>query len=83
LADSDKASVLSEFGGREFSAFKPALAELAVEKVAPMADEMRRLQSDPTEIDAILTKGADKARAIAGPVLKDVKEIVGFVGGRR
>ncbi|MEL6735998.1 MAG: tryptophan--tRNA ligase [Pseudomonadota bacterium] len=82
LADTDKPSVLAEFGGREFSTFKPALAELAVEKIAPMANEMRRLQADPAEIDAVLAKGAERARAIAAPVLKDVKEIVGFVGGR-
>jgi len=81
LADRDKASVLTEFGGRAFSAFKPALADLAVAKIGPIADEMRRLQADPVEIDAILTKGTEKARAIAAPVLKEVKEIVGFVGG--
>ena len=82
LADTDKATVLSEYGGAQFGTFKPALADLAVDKVAPIAGEMRRLQSDPGEIDAVLKDGAERARAIAAETLADVKEIVGFVGGR-
>ncbi|MEE9313982.1 MAG: tryptophan--tRNA ligase [Rhizobiaceae bacterium] len=83
LLDTDKASILAEYGGSEFSKFKPALVELAVEKIGPIADEMSRLQSDPAEIDNILIKGADKARAIATQTLADVREIVGFIGARR
>lgn len=83
LNDETKESVLSEFAGTEFSKFKPALVDLAVSKIDPIATEMRRLQSDPGEIDAILVKGADRAREIASSTLADVKEIVGFVGARR
>jgi len=82
LNDTDKAAVLAEFGGSEFSRFKPALAELAVEKIAPITNEMRRLQSDPAEIDAVLKNGSDRAREIAAKTLGDVKEIVGFIGAR-
>ncbi len=82
LSETDKSLVLKEFGGSEFSRFKPALTELAVEKIAPIADTMRRLQADPAEIDAVLSKGAERAREIANGVVADVKEIVGFVGAR-
>ncbi|MFD0916930.1 tryptophan--tRNA ligase [Pseudahrensia aquimaris] len=82
LCEATKADVLSEYGGQEFSRFKPALADLAVAKIGPIADEMNRLQGDPAEIDVILAKGADRARAIASKTLADVKEIVGFIGGR-
>jgi len=82
LAGTDKASVLTEYGGSEFSRFKPALAELAVDRIAPMAEEMRRLQADPAEIDAVLNKGSQRAREIASRTIADVKEIVGFVGAR-
>ena len=80
LSDCDKGAVLAEFGGREFSAFKPALADLAVAKIGPIAEEMRRLQDDPSEIDAVLKKGAERARAIAARTMDEVKEIVGFIG---
>ena len=40
---------------------------------------MRKLLDDRKEIDNILRNGANKARKIAEPVLKQVKELVGFV----
>ncbi len=83
LTDTNKASVLKDFAGAQFGTFKPALADVAVEKIAPITDEMRRLQADPAEIDAVLKKGSDRAREIACETLADVKEIVGFVGARR
>lgn len=79
LAGTTKAEVLSQFGGAQFSTFKAALVDLAVEKLSPVAAEMRRLTSDPTSIDAILADGADRARAIARETIAAVKDIVGFV----
>jgi len=72
--------VLAEHGGSQFGAFKPALADLAVDRLAPIAGEMARLRQDPAEIDRILAAGADRARAIAAPILKRTYEIVGMVG---
>ncbi|MES0812424.1 tryptophan--tRNA ligase [Roseibium sp. SCPC15] len=79
LAGMSKEEVLKDFGGQQFSAFKPALSELAVGKLSPMTDEMRRLMDDKTQIDAVLKEGAEKASAIAEPVLKDVRKIIGFL----
>ena len=70
--------MLAEFGGKGFGAFKPALAELTAAKIAPIGAEMRRLLADPAEIDRVLAKGVDRARAIAGPVVADTKRLVGF-----
>jgi tryptophanyl-tRNA synthetase len=78
LAGVTKEAVLAEFGGRGFGAFKPALADLAVSKIGPIGAEMRRLLADPAEIDRILLKGVDRARAVAGPVLTETKRLVGF-----
>lgn len=79
LADCSKDQVLAEFGGKGFGAFKPALADLAVAKLAPMADEMRRLIADPATIDAVLRNGAERAAAIAEQTMVDVRAIVGFI----
>src|SRR5208282_796112 len=54
LADTSRASVLKEFGNAQFSTFKNALTDLAVAKLGPIGAEMKRLQSDPAAIDAIL-----------------------------
>ncbi len=80
LAGVDRQAVLADFGGGPFSTFKQALADLAVERLSPIAGEMRRLTGDPAQIDRILADGAARAREIARPVLRDVKRIVGFVG---
>jgi tryptophanyl-tRNA synthetase len=82
LSGATKAQVLSEFGGGQFSGFKAALVDLAVDKLAPIAGEMRRLLGDVGHIDAILADGAGRAEAIAAPVMADVKDIIGFVGRR-
>ncbi|SEG45811.1 tryptophan--tRNA ligase [Bosea lathyri] len=74
-----KAQVLSQFGGGQFSGFKAALVDLAVAKLAPIAGDMRRLLAEPSHIDAILGEGAERAEAIAAPIMRDVKDIVGFV----
>jgi tryptophanyl-tRNA synthetase len=79
LADEDRDTVIARFAGRQFSGFKSALADLAVAKIEPIAREMRRLLADPGEIDRLLKSGAQKARAIAAPVMDDVKKSVGFV----
>jgi len=79
LAGRTQASVLTEFGGGQFSTFKAALADLAVARLSPIASEMRRLLADPGAIDAILAEGAEQARAIAAPVMREVKDIVGLL----
>jgi tryptophanyl-tRNA synthetase len=79
LADVTKADVLRDHGAAQFSQFKPVLADLAVEKLAPIAGEMRRLLADPAHIDAILADGAGRAEVIARPVLNGVKDVLGFV----
>jgi tryptophanyl-tRNA synthetase len=81
LSGDSKAKVLADFGGGQFSGFKSALVDLSVEKLAPITAEMSRLIADPGHIDAILADGAQRARAIAAPVMRDVKEIMGFVSG--
>ncbi|GAA4125734.1 tryptophan--tRNA ligase [Aminobacter aganoensis] len=80
LADMTKEEVLRQFSGQQFSVFKPALADLAVEKLAPIAGEMRRLMDDPGHIDAVLRDGGDRARAIAETTMKDVRNIIGLLG---
>ncbi|MEE4207808.1 MAG: tryptophan--tRNA ligase, partial [Parvularcula sp.] len=80
LSGVSRSDVLSEFGGQGFGALKPRLAELAVEKLAPISEEMRRLQNDHEHLDSILKDGAEQADAIAAPILKETKEIMGFFG---
>jgi tryptophanyl-tRNA synthetase len=79
LAGVPKARVLGEFGGAQFSTFKSALVDLAVEKLGPLGAEMKRLVQDPVYIDSVLADGSARAQALAAETMKAVKDIVGFV----
>ncbi|MFQ5763798.1 MAG: tryptophan--tRNA ligase [Rhodospirillales bacterium] len=79
LSDSEIGDVCQRFGGQQFSAFKQELAELAVEKLSPVQDEMRRLMDDPGHVDDVIAGGVARARVIAEPILAEVHEIVGFL----
>ena len=79
LAGESVSDTLKSYGGAQFSTFKPALADLAVEKLAPIGDEMNRMMADKAYIDGVLKQGAERARTIAGPIYQDVKKIVGFI----
>jgi tryptophanyl-tRNA synthetase len=79
LADISLEQAIATFAGRQFSAFKTELADLAVAQLAPIAGEMRRLMADPGEVDRVLRMGAERARVIAEPILREVYDIVGFL----
>ncbi len=78
LTGRSTADVLLEFGGKGFGAFKPALADLVVEKLAPISGELRRLESDPKYLLTVLADGAGRAADIAEKTIAEVKKIVGF-----
>ncbi len=79
LSDTTAEAVITEFAGAQWGRFKPALADLAVEKLSPISTRMSELMDDPAEIDRILVKGSERARAIAEPILQKTYDIVGFV----
>ncbi len=72
---------LREVGGKQFSEFKPILADIAIAIFAPIAESLNRMMADPAEIDRILAKGAERARAVSNPVLTELREVIGFVHG--
>ena len=81
LAEISKTEVLKQFGGAQFSVFKPALAELLVAKLSLITAEMRRLVADTGYIDRCWWDGAARAQVMAAETMKAVKDIVGLVRG--
>lgn len=79
LNDQSIEEVLNTFGGKQFSDFKKELADLAVAKLGPIQSEMNRLMNDVSYIDAILKDGAERADAIARPILAEIQETIGFL----
>ncbi len=79
LSDSTPQQVAAQFATLKTGQFKAQLAELAVEKLAPITTRMRELMRDTTTLDAILKEGTEKARAIALPILAETKKRVGLL----
>ncbi|HWL81840.1 MAG TPA: tryptophan--tRNA ligase [Roseomonas sp.] len=82
VTDSTAEAVLAQHGGKGFGAFKEVLAEALVAKLSPIQAEMKRLLDDPAAVDAALRRGADKAAAIADPIVRRAEELVGFLPPR-
>jgi len=81
MSDSSVEAVLSQYGGQGFGAFKPALAELMVESLRPVTTRFTQLLEDREALDAILARGAARAREIAGPTLDATYDALGLLRG--
>lgn len=79
MANQSIETVLQEFGGQGFSAFKTALADVLIQNLAPIREETKKLLADKTHLHAILKQGAEKAAAIAEPIVAEAEHIVGFI----
>ena len=78
LSSRTKPDVIAAYAGKSFSDFKKDLADLCVSVLGPIGGEMKRLMSDPTEIDRVLKLGTERARAIAEPILAETKALMGL-----
>lgn len=72
-------AVMDEVAGQGWGQFKPHLAEMAAERLAPISTEMARYMNDPGEIDRILGDGSAKAREIAAPIVAKTRDIMGMI----
>ncbi|MEM1191786.1 MAG: tryptophan--tRNA ligase [Pseudomonadota bacterium] len=79
LSNRTKEAVLDKYGGKGFGDFKPVLADLVVEKIAPIGTEIDRLCADEAHLTQVLRNGAEKASAVTAPILAEVRKIVGFL----
>lgn len=79
LCNDSVEDVCRRFDGAQFSAFKEELAELAIAELAPITTEMQRLVDDPAYVDSVLRDGAERARELTAPIVREAQEIVGFL----
>lgn len=79
LADVSMDDAIAEFAGQQFSMLKGRLSDVAVASLAPIQDEYRRLLADKAQVDGVLADGAERAAALAEPVLREVQDVIGFL----
>jgi tryptophanyl-tRNA synthetase len=78
LADRAPVDVLTEFAGKGFGQFKPALADLTIAVLAPIRARLEALAADRAAVTAALVSGADRARALAAPTLAAAHRAIGL-----
>jgi tryptophanyl-tRNA synthetase len=78
LTDRTPQSVVEEYAGKGFGIFKPALAELLAETIAPIRARLQDFEADPAAIDAILAEGSRKAAVLAAPTLEGAYRALGL-----
>lgn len=78
LADRSVDSVLAEYAGQGFGAFKPALADLAIAVLAPIRDRLTRLLDDRAAVGSVLVDGAARASTLAAPTLVAAQRAIGL-----
>jgi len=69
----------ADFAGSGYGAFKSVVADAVVEALRPLQERYQKLEADPAEVDRQLAIGAEKARAIADPVLERARAAVGLL----
>ncbi|MET0731219.1 MAG: tryptophan--tRNA ligase [Solirubrobacterales bacterium] len=82
VRDVDPDQIEREFDGSGYGDFKAAVAEAVVDYLAPVRERYEELRGDQAELERILEAGAEKARAIAGPTVAEVRDAMG-VGPQR
>ncbi|MFM9828732.1 MAG: tryptophan--tRNA ligase [Sphingomonas sp.] len=78
MADRTPDSVVKEFAGQGFGAFKPALADLAIATLSPIRARLATLLEDRSAVSGLLVAGAERARALAAPTLAAAQAATGL-----
>ena len=74
-------AIESEFEGEGYGTFKQAVAADVARMLEPVRERYRELRPDEQALERTLAEGADRARALAEPVMADVRAAMG-VGPR-
>ena len=70
---------LNEMAGKEYSFLKKRLAEILIEEITPVGNEIKKLLDNKTFLKDVLKKGSEKANIIAEENIKIIREKVGLI----
>nr|XP_020441934.1 tryptophan--tRNA ligase, mitochondrial [Monopterus albus] len=69
---------VSQARGLDTGAYKKLVSEAVIQRLTPIRAEIERLRGDPAHLEGVLAQGAQRARGLAAPVLREVRQRVGF-----
>ncbi len=79
LTDRSVDQIVEEFAGKQYGHLKVAAADAVVAFAEPFAARTRELLEDPTELDKILARGAERANEVAERTIAEAYDKVGFL----
>ena len=79
LSQSKLEMVVNKMAGKEYSFLKTKLAEILIEEIVPIGNEIKKLLDDKSHLKEVLNKGSVKANTIAEENLKNIRDIVGLI----
>lgn len=75
----EREPIEAHFAGQGYAALKREVSEAVIEGLRPIRERYKQLIADPAELDRLLVDGAERARAVAGAKVAQVKRAVGFL----
>lgn len=69
---------VSQAKGLDTGAYKKLVSEATIQRLTPIREEIQRLRKDPGHLEGVLALGAHRARELAAPVLREVRQRVGL-----
>jgi tryptophanyl-tRNA synthetase len=78
FSEESRETIEQRYEGKGYGDFKRDLGDLVVEKWSPVQARYRELLDDPAQLDQLMARGAEQAKAIAEPILTRAKRAVGL-----
>ena len=64
---------------RGYGDLKATVAEVVIEELTPIRERYDELMQDMTELDRLIARGAEQARAVSEPKMDEIKRRVGLI----
>jgi tryptophanyl-tRNA synthetase len=81
VGDESIADLEARYAGSGYGDLKKGVVEAVLEFVAPFQERVREYLDDPAMLDAVLARGAARAREVAARTLADAYDKIGFLPG--
>ncbi|XP_056896882.1 tryptophan--tRNA ligase, mitochondrial isoform X2 [Takifugu flavidus] len=69
---------VSQARGLDTGAYKTLVSDAVIQRLTPIREEIQRLRMDPAHLEGVLALGTRRARELAAPVLREVRQRVGL-----
>lgn len=69
---------VSQARGLDTGVYKKLVTEAVIQRLTPIREEIERLRADRAHLEGVLARGTQRAQELAAPLLREVRQRVGF-----